>query len=140
MRPQPEVAVPPSELSSFANAELLGSIGPGPVYPSGMSERVQAADGAPDFLVHNEGDHVGVAVQDVEPGRRRAVYLDSDREVEIDVTETVPLGHKVALADLDGGAAVIEYEVRVGLTRRPVRRGELVHVHNIRSARWERSE
>jgi len=99
-----------------------------------------AADGAPHFLVHNEGDHVAVAVQDVDAGRRRAVYLDSDREVEVDVTETVPLGHKVALTDLEEGADVVEYAVRVGLTRRPVRRGELVHVHNLRSARWERSE
>jgi len=105
-----------------------------------MSESVVAGVGAPHFLIHNEGDHVGVAVQDVDPGRRRAVYLDSDREVEIEVTETVPLGHKVALADLDGGAGVLEYEVRVGLTRRPVRRGELVHVHNLRSARWGRNE
>jgi (2R)-sulfolactate sulfo-lyase subunit alpha len=105
-----------------------------------MSDRVVVGDGAPHFLVHNEGDHVGVAVQDVEPGRRRAVYLDSDREVEVEVTEPVPLGHKVALTNLDAGADVIEYEVRVGLTRRPVRRGELVHVHNLRSARWERSE
>jgi (2R)-sulfolactate sulfo-lyase subunit alpha len=97
-------------------------------------------DGAPHFLVHNEGDHVGVAVQDVEPGRRRAVYLDSDREVQVEVVEPVPLGHKVALADLDEGASVVEYEVRVGLTRRRVRRGELVHVHNLRSARWRSSE
>ncbi|TMC07407.1 MAG: hypothetical protein E6J41_16245 [Chloroflexi bacterium] len=105
-----------------------------------MSESVVAGGGAPHFLVHNEGDHVAVAVQDVDPGRRRAVYLDSDRAVEVEVTETVPLGHKVALADLDGGAEVIEYRVPVGLTRRPVRRGELVHVHNLRSARWARSE
>jgi (2R)-sulfolactate sulfo-lyase subunit alpha len=95
---------------------------------------------APHFLVHNEGDHVGVAVQDVDPGRRRAIYMDSDRAEEVDVSQAVPLGHKVALADLDGGADVIEYEVRIGITRRPVRRGELVHVHNIRSARWQTSE
>ncbi len=99
-----------------------------------------AADGAPHFLVHNEGDQVGVAVQDVEPGRRRAVYIDSDREAEVDVVEPVPLGHKVALADLAGGAGVIEYGVPIGLTRGPVRSGQLVHVHNLRSARWQSSE
>jgi len=104
-----------------------------------MSESVMAGPGAPHFLVHNRGDHVGVAVQDVEPGRRRAVYMDSDHEVEIDVVETVPLGHKVALADLEEGASVIEYEVPIGRTRRPVHSGQLVHVHNVRSARWERS-
>jgi (2R)-sulfolactate sulfo-lyase subunit alpha len=104
-----------------------------------MSERVSGGAAAPHFLVHNEGDHVGVAVQDVDPGRRRAVYLDSDREVEVDVVESVPLGHKVALSDLDEGANVIEYEVPVAVTRQPVRSGQLVHVHNIRSARWQTS-
>src|SRR5437588_9337012 len=104
-----------------------------------MSESPVAPEGAPQFLAHNEGDHVAVAVQDVEPGRRRAVYLDSDREVEVDVLEAVPLGHKVALSDLDEGASVIEYEVPVAVTRGPVRSGQLVHVHNIRSARWQAS-
>jgi (2R)-sulfolactate sulfo-lyase subunit alpha len=105
-----------------------------------MTESFAAGDGAPHFLVHNEGDHVGVAVQDVEPGRRRAVYMDSDRQVDVDVLEEVPLGHKVALADLGTGEEVIEYRVRVGLARQPIRSGELVHVHNLRSARWQQSE
>ncbi len=104
-----------------------------------MGDGRAAADGAPDFLVHNEGDHVGVAVQDVEPGRRRAVYLDSDRALEIEVREPVPLGHKVALRDLAEGDPVIEYEVPIGLARLAVRCGDLVHVHNLRSARWRRS-
>ena len=105
-----------------------------------MTDSVVGGSRAPHFLVHNEGDHVGVAVQDVEPGERRAVYMDSDREVEIAVLEPVPLGHKVALADLDAGAGVIEYSVPIGVTRRAIRGGELVHVHNVRSERWPTSE
>lgn len=105
-----------------------------------MSDSAVVRASAPHFLVHNEGDHVGVAVQDVEPGRRRAVYLDSDREAEVEVIEAVPLGHKVALTELVQGTAVIEYEVTIGLTRQPVRAGQLVHVHNLRSARWRSSE
>lgn len=106
--------------------------------PNADGSRARAAESA-EFLVHNEGDHVGVAVQDVEPGPARAAYLDSDREVEVLVLEPVPLGHKVALDDLAEAAAVIEYKVRVGLTRQAIKKGELVHVHNVRSARWERS-
>ncbi len=105
-----------------------------------MTDGIVAGSGAPHFLVHNEGDHVGVAVQDVEPGGRRAVYMDSDREVEVDVLEAVPLGHKVALRDLAEGAGVIEYRVPIGVTRRAVRGGELVHVHNLRSGRWQTSQ
>lgn len=103
------------------------------------SEPIRAGTSAPHFLVHNEGDHVGVAVQDVEPGTVRAVYMDSDREVDLDATERIPLGHKIALADLGEGEQVTEYGVTVGLTRSPIKKGQLVHVHNIRSARWQQS-
>ena len=106
---------------------------------SETAEAVRAGASAPHFLAHDEGDDVAVAVQDVEPGRVRVVYLDSDREAELDATERIPLGHKIALADLGEGAEVIEYGVRVALTRAPIRRGALVHVHNVRSARWQQS-
>jgi (2R)-sulfolactate sulfo-lyase subunit alpha len=103
-------------------------------------EPVRADRSAPQFLIHGEGDQVGVAVQDVEPGRARAVYIDSDRELELEALEPIPLGHKIALADLAGGAEVIEYGVTVGITRAPIARGSLVHTHNIRSARWQQSQ
>jgi len=104
-----------------------------------MSTVIRAPDGAPDFLVHNEGDHVAVSVQDVAPGRRRVVHMDSDRELELEVSEAIPLGHKVALEDMAAAGEVIEYKVRVGLTKKAIRKGELVHVHNMRSARWQNS-
>lgn len=102
-------------------------------------ERIHAVASAPGFLIHNEGDHVAVAVQDIEPDERKAVYMDSDREVTIAVTEAIPLGHKVALVDLGEGVEVIEYGVRIGLTRQAIKAGQHVHTHNIRSARWQKS-
>lgn len=104
-----------------------------------VDSRTQAPPTAPAFLAHNEGDMVAVAVQDVSPGMRTVVYMDSDRELQIEVTEVVPLGHKVALMDLAEGIEVIEYGVRVALTRHPIKAGQLVHVHNVRSARWQNS-
>ena len=103
-------------------------------------DRTKAGAAAPHFLVHNQGDHVGIAVQDVEPGPARVAYMDSDRWIDLDVLENIPLGHKVALACLAAGDEVIEYQVRIGLTRQPIRKGEWVHIHNVRSARWEKSE
>lgn len=109
------------------------------VEPGSGEQRVTARIGAPHFLAHREGDHVAVAVQDVEPGESRVVYMDSERALGLAVLERVPLGHKVALTDLAESADVIEYGVRIGLTRKPIKQGQLVHVHNIRSARWEKS-
>ncbi len=104
-----------------------------------LDTRTQAPPSAPAFLAHNEGDMVAVAVQDVAPGARTVFYMDSDREMQIEVSEEVPLGHKVALMDLAEGVDVIEYGVRVALTRQPIKAGQLVHVHNVRSARWQNS-
>jgi (2R)-sulfolactate sulfo-lyase subunit alpha len=100
---------------------------------------ITAGPGAPHFLVHNQGDDVGVAVQDVGAGVARARYMDTEGSVELDVREGVPLGHKVALTDIAAGADVIEYGERIGRATAAIGRGELVHVHNLGSARWERS-
>lgn len=103
------------------------------------SDRVAGPPGAPKFLVHNEGDHVGVAVQDIEPGMAEGVYMDSDRNAALQVLERIPLGHKVALEVLPEDADVIEYGVRVGIARSEIKVGQLVHTHNVRSARWQTS-
>jgi len=106
---------------------------------SEAGEQIRARASAPQFLIHHEGDDVAVSVQDVEAGEGQAVYMDSDRAVTVRATEAIPLGHKVALVDLGEGDEVIEYGVRIGVTRQPIRAGEHVHVHNIRSARWQNS-
>ena len=98
-----------------------------------------AAVVAPHFLGHRDGDQVAVAVQDVGPGAAMVVFLDSDREASLEVSDDIPLGHKVALVDIPDGADVIEYGVRIGLAREPIPCGSLVHTHNLRSARWETS-
>lgn len=92
-----------------------------------------------DFLAHNQGDHVAVAVRDVPVGTASVAWLDGEERSRVEVREPVPYGHKVALADLGEGAEVIEYGVRVALARKPISRGDLVHVHNVRSAQWQHS-
>ena len=90
-------------------------------------------------LVHDEGDDVAVAVRDLEPGEVSVAWLDSGRRDRLSVNESVPLGHKVALSEMPEGHKVIEYGVLVALTRSEVAAGAHVHVHNIRSARWQQS-
>ena len=90
------------------------------------------------FLVHNRGDHVGVAVDAVEAGDAiHGIILEDDSQTEaITARSAIPLGHKVALADLPAGAAVIEYGVPIGVLTRDVVRGDYVHTHNLKTARW----
>lgn len=93
----------------------------------------------PEFLVHRAGDHVGVAVADLQPGRARGVLLDTDGDLEASVSEPVPFGHKFALQARHAGEEVIEYGQKIGLAASDIHEGEHVHVHNLRSARWPHS-
>ena len=90
------------------------------------------------FVAHRRGDDVAIAVRDVAAGASTVVYLDSGTKEGNVVLEAMRLGHKVALRDLEEGAKVIEYGATIGVTSTRVRAGELVHVHNLRSARRTR--
>jgi (2R)-sulfolactate sulfo-lyase subunit alpha len=90
---------------------------------------------APGFLAHRQDDLVGVAVRDLDPGPVVGGYLSGPVTLSVRLTEAIPLGHKLALADIAAGADVIEYGQRVGVATRDIRQGEHVHVHNVRSAR-----
>lgn len=94
---------------------------------------------APGFLLHDEGDCVAVAVRDLEPGTVEGGSLIGSVAVSVQLRERVPLGHKLALRDVPAGGDVIEYGVRVGVASADIARGDYVHVHNVRSARWQNS-
>lgn len=89
------------------------------------------------FLIHNSGDDVGVATEDIQRGEQvTGVYMDTEETVTVEARGDIPLGHKIAVNDLPKGGEVTEYRVRIGLAREAIEAGDYVHVHNIRSARW----
>ncbi len=50
--------------------------------------------------------------------------------------QDIPLGHKVALKDLNVGDTVIKYGVDIGKVVAPIKAGQHAHVHNIKTKRW----
>jgi len=89
------------------------------------------------FLIHETGDMVGVAVQDLAPGPGAAGrFQSSGEELRLEVLDSVPLGHKVALRDIPAGEPVIEYGIPIGLATTDIRTGQHVHVHNVKGRRW----
>lgn len=89
------------------------------------------------FLIHKRGDHVGVAVVDIAAGERAVgICMDDDSRVEVAAVDPVPLGHKIAVADVGPDEPVLEYGLRIGTTPSGFTRGAHVHTHNITSARW----
>jgi len=71
------------------------------------------------FLVHKDGDDVGVAVVDLKKGETaRGRTLEGNTEYEIDVQQDIPLGHKIALRDIEQGEKVKEYGEIIGVATR----------------------
>ena len=90
------------------------------------------------FVVHEEGDGVGVVVvEGVKAGQAlTGLVLDQDRTITLTCTQDIPLGHKVALKDMKVGDTVIKYGVDVGKVVAPIKVGQHAHVHNIKTKRW----
>lgn len=89
------------------------------------------------FLIHQRGDHVGVATSDIQEGETViGVYMDDDSTVEVVSKGDIPLGHKIAIEDNHSGGAVTEYGVQIGEAKSDLMVGDYVHTHNIKSARW----
>ncbi|MCW3840699.1 UxaA family hydrolase [Micromonospora yasonensis] len=82
---------------------------------------------------------MAVAVKDVEPGQAHVAYLDDSAPTTIDVNAPIPLGHKVALRAVAAGDDVTEYGLRVAIASADISKGDYVHTHNVRSARWHNS-
>ena len=93
----------------------------------------------PQFLLHADDDNVAVAVADLKPGKVQGACIKSRKTYSFDLLHEVPLGHKFALKNLKQGDAAIKYGIEVGEITQEVNAGEYVHIHNLRSKRWQAS-
>ncbi len=92
-------------------------------------------------LAHKSTDDVAIAVADLKAGEELTIHsLEGGKPHKVKLLEDVPLGHKVALKDLPKGHVVIEYGEKVGQMTQAVAKGGYVHVHNIRTLRWNYGE
>ena len=92
----------------------------------------------PQLLVHDKADNVGVVVvEDLKAGTDMlCVVTEDNSDFRLTARHDVPIGHKVALADLTEGDTVIKYGEDIGRVIAGVERGGHVHVHNLKTKRW----
>ena len=90
------------------------------------------------FLVHQDGDSVGViTVEGVKAGQELEGWvMKEDHIIKMTVLDDIPIGHKIALVDLKPGDTVIKYGVDIGKVVAPIKKGEHLHVHNVKTKRW----
>ena len=91
-----------------------------------------------DFVVHDEGDSVGVVVvEGVEAGAELTGWImDQDKDITFRAASDIPIGHKLAIKPMATGDTVIKYGVDIGRVVADIAVGEHAHVHNIKTKRW----
>ena len=92
----------------------------------------------PHFLVHSPKDNVGVVVvEGLTAGTEMlCVITHDDSDFKLTAKDDVPIGHKIALADLNEGDTIIKYGEDIGKMVASVEKGGHVHVHNLKTKRW----
>jgi len=93
---------------------------------------------APHLLVHDRKDTVGVVVvEGLKAGTDMLAVITADNSAfRLQSKMDVPIGHKVALADIKKGDTVWKYGQDIGVAVADIARGEHVHVHNLKTKRW----
>ena len=90
------------------------------------------------FVVHDEGDSVGVVVvEGVKAGDTlNGWIMDQDKTITFKAGNDIPIGHKLAIKPLKANDTAIKYGVDIGRVVAPIAAGEHVHIHNLKTKRW----
>jgi len=90
------------------------------------------------FVLHDARDTVAVVVvEGVKAGMKLEGWvMDEDKSTSVTARQDIPIGHKVALKDMQPGDTVWKYGIDMGKVVAPIQAGEHAHVHNIKTKRW----
>lgn len=90
------------------------------------------------FVLHDATDTVAVVVvEGIKAGMQlNGWIMDDNKRTTVTARQDIPIGHKIALADLAVGDTVIKYGIDIGKVVAPIKTGEHAHVHNIKTKRW----
>ena len=93
---------------------------------------------ATHFIVHDQGDTVGVAVVEDLHGDMDLTgwIMENNETISLHSLDPIPLGHKIALKDIKAGETVFKYGHDIGRAVADVPKGGHVHVHNLKTKRW----
>ncbi len=92
----------------------------------------------PQLLVHDHDDNVGVVVvEGLKAGTDMLCVVTHDNSsFRLTSNADIPIGHKVALKDLQAGDTCIKYGEDIGKIIADIKKGDHVHTHNCKTKRW----
>ena len=88
-----------------------------------------------DLIIHDEKDNVAVVVIDKTSKNQECTgwIMESDKTIKIKAINEILLGHKIALQDLKEGDTILKYGHDIGKVVAPIKKGDHVHVHNVKT-------
>tara|TARA_B100000470_G_scaffold118642_1_gene91501 strand:+ start:41 stop:328 length:288 start_codon:yes stop_codon:yes gene_type:complete len=91
-----------------------------------------------DIIIHDEKDNVGVVViEKISPNQECNCWImENDKSVKIQSKNEIRLGHKIAMVDLKEGDTILKYGHDIGKVVNNIKKGEYVHVHNVKTKKW----
>ena len=91
-----------------------------------------------DIIIHDEKDNVGVVViEKITQNQDCACWImENDKTINILSLNEIPLGHKIAMFDLNVGDTILKYGHDIGKVVKSIKKGEHVHVHNVKTKKW----
>ena len=91
-----------------------------------------------DLIIHDEKDNVAVVVIDKTSKNQECNgwIMENDKTIKITSISEIPLGHKMALQDLNEGDTILKYGHDIGKVVKTIKKGEHVHVHNVKTKKW----
>jgi (2R)-sulfolactate sulfo-lyase subunit alpha len=91
-----------------------------------------------DLIIHDEKDNVAVVVIDKTTKNQtcNGWIMENDKSITITSINEIPLGHKIALQDLKEGDTILKYGHDIGKVIQPIKKGDHVHVHNVKTKKW----
>ena len=91
-----------------------------------------------DIIIHDKKDNVGVIViEKVNKGQDCECWImEVDSSTKIKSISDIPLGHKIAMIDFKEGDTIIKYGHDIGKVVKSIKKGEHVHVHNVKTKKW----
>ena len=93
---------------------------------------------APDFIVHDAKDTVGVIVKEGIAANSTLTgwVMEDDSRFALKCLDAIPLGHKIALADITAGDTILKYGHDIGKAVAQIAKGGHVHTQNVKTKRW----
>ena len=86
-------------------------------------------------------DNVGTAISAITAGEEVEVLSTKQEVVQrIKAKDSLPLGHKIALMDIQKGNEIKKYGAVIGKASKDITVGQYVHIHNVESNRMPLTE